>query len=484
VAYRTLPTFNWGLAVKVDQAEALKGTLTLAAFLTAAGTALAVGAAIIAFFLAQRLTHPIISVSKRVSRLGPGHWGFRSMVRTGDEVEILDRVAADLAARLKRTYENLEEEVKERTKELKKQYAKDRAILESVAYGIVTVDRTGVIVDVNPAAARLLGRDTKQLISRSVDTVMPLCKHRTITKKAVHPVIKALRTRKSFRADTNAHINIVRKDETFLPVSIVVTPLVERQKLLGAVIVFQDMTEERRVDYIKSEFISLASHQLRTPLSSLQWYLELLSGEKNANLTTIQKESMREMQHAVQRMARLIETLLHASRLEGGEITPKMQKVNLTTLLRDIVGELQSLSKDKKLSCVADLPLQSITLETDPILLNVVFQNLFNNVMKYSKEGGEVELRCTKTKSVVKISVRDTGIGIPKKDQSRVFERLFRASNAISVDTDGSGLGLFISKMIIETIGGSISFESEENKGATFTIKFPLKSKRRKAKSP
>ncbi|PIR49019.1 hypothetical protein COU80_01235 [Candidatus Peregrinibacteria bacterium CG10_big_fil_rev_8_21_14_0_10_55_24] len=473
VAYRSLSSVPWGLAVKVDRAEALQGTATLASFLAAAGVFLALAASVIAYILAQRLTAPVIHVSKKVSQLRPGHWGFRSTVRTGDEVEVLDRTAADLASRLKRTYEHLEDEVAARTEELREQYAKDRAILDSVEHGIIAVDRRGCITDINEAAMRMLSDTQEHLRGAQNTDVLQFLGKKNKKKYQVHPIRQALRARRAYRADTRDHLSIVRNDGTLLPINIVITPLISGRKLWGAVAVFQDMTEERRIDYIKSEFISLASHQLRTPLSSLQWYLELLTSEKHINLTSIQKESLSEMQRAVQRMANLVETLLHASRLEGGDITPKIQRVNVTQFLRDLAEELQSLAKERKLSFSGEMPSQSLALDTDPILLHVVFQNIFSNVLKYSKEGGNVNLRCSVNKQMITITVQDTGIGIPKEDQPRIFERLFRARNATKVDTDGSGLGLYISRMILETLGGKISFESEEGRGAQFTVVLP-----------
>ena len=120
----------------------------------------------------------------------------------------------------------------------------------------------------------------------------------------------------------------------------------------------------------------------------------------------------------------------------------------------------------------------------DPILLHVAFQNIFSNAVKYSSEGDSVAISLLEKRNSVEISVQDTGIGIPKGEQHRMFERLFRAHNAAIVDTDGSGLGLYISKMVVETMGGSISFKSIEGEGTTFTVRLPLTKSKRRAKRP
>ncbi|MBU2260294.1 hypothetical protein KKC44_06885, partial [Patescibacteria group bacterium] len=290
-----------------------------------------------------------------------------------------------------------------------------------------------------------------------------------------HPMIRALKERKIQNASANEHMNVICKDDTLVPINYVVTPLLEDGKVLGAVAVMQDVTEERRVDYIKSEFISLASHQLRTPLSTFQWYLELFSTDETAKeFTNIQKDSIREMERASKRMTDLIETLLHAARLEGGVISPKIQKVEIVGFLNDIASEFRSIAKDAQIPCSISIPQEPLEIETDPILLHVVLQNLFSNAVKYTKEGGKVSITLEKNKEAITISVKDTGMGIPKDEQPRIFERLFRARNVQTVDTGGSGLGLYISKMVAENMGGELSFVSEEGKGTTFTLALPV----------
>ncbi len=485
-AYRTLPSLGWGLVVKVERAEALRETVTLARFLMAVGLFLTLGAGIVALLLARRFTSPIVRLSSRMLKLGPGHWGFRRSVHTGDEIEVLDRVVKDLAERLQKVYSNLEGEVAQRTKELREQYAKDRAILQSIQHGVVVIDRVGTIIDVNNSAGKLLGHKVSTLIGTDVCKQIYFHQHRKPLEGRDCPVRKVLKNHRTFRADTHVHLNIMRTDKTLLPVRLIVPPLVEKNKLLGAVVVFQDTKEERRAVDIKTEFISLASHQLRTPLSTIRWYLEILSDEKNDNLTSVQRESVKEMQNASRRMSDLVETLLSASRLEGekGSITPKKKRVNITAYITDIAQEFRSLAKDSKIACSVDIPKKIIMVTIDPILLHVAFQNIFSNAVKYSSEGDSVAISLLEKRNSVEISVQDTGIGIPKGEQHRMFERLFRAHNAAIVDTDGSGLGLYISKMVVETMGGSISFKSIEGEGTTFTVRLPLTKSKRRAKRP
>jgi PAS domain S-box-containing protein len=476
-AFRYVQSLDWALMVKVERSAVLGETVQLATFLAIIGTVFALGAALVAFTLAHSIATPVLRVSRKLSTLGPGHWGFERTVRTGDEVELLDAVITDLAGRLQTVYTHLEEEVRARTQELREQFVKDRAILESVEYGILTVDVKGDIVDVNPASCRLLGYTPDELLGSSISKVRFLARKNESKLGDSHPVLFALEKRASVRGTGMTHMNIVGKNDILLPVNFIATPLVDEGGMLGAVLLFQDMTDERRVDYIKTEFITLASHQLRTPISTLRWYLEILSGDEVKNLSETQKESLQEMQDAAKRMSNLVDALLHAAKLEGGAIEPKIEEIDAAKLVRDIAEELRTLAKDAKIACTITVPEKAITLKTDPILLHVVLQNLFSNAVKYSKAGDEVYIALIERKEGIEVTVRDSGIGIPKEQQKRLFERLFRASNAMTKDPDGNGLGLFISKMVMEILSGTISFVSEEGKGSTFSVTLPFTAK-------
>ena len=245
---------------------------------------------------------------------------------------------------------------------------------------------------------------------------------------------------------------------------------------LEARALFHTIAEERRVDHLKSEFISLASHQLRTPLSSLQWYAELLNEEKK--LTKQQKEYAKEMLFAVRRMNNLIDSLLHAARLECEEIVPRKRAVEINTMIKDLTKELKLSAQEKDITISANIPKNKVILNTDAVLLNVVLQNLCSNAVKYTKIGGAVEVHIETEDTFAIISIHDNGIGIPKKDISRIFQRLFRASNVLKMDTDGNGLGLYITKMVLDSLGGKITVESTEGKGSVFIVKMPLKKRK------
>ncbi len=438
---------------------------------------------LIASLLSYQLTGPIRMLTERVQKLRPGQWQLSRSVHSGDEVEVLDCVITDLALRLRGVYQHQEEEIHDRTADLTKQYTLDRAILDSIEQGVITIDKSGVIIDVNPAAIRMLQLPQAEVTGQSADTVVDVRLHSGSKENAPKPLQQCLATQREVRSPANAHWSIMRKDGTMLPVIMAVSPLVEKNTIFGAIVVLQDITEERRLDYLKSEFITLASHQLRTPLSAIRWYVELLD-EEQSTMTESQQSYVAEIDIGLKRMIALLTSLLNASHLEGENLKPDIKLIDVSALLEDLTHDCKSLASQSGLLCTFDSPRDKVMMETDETLLRIVLQNLITNAVKYSgpdknKNNKGIEVRIETTGENIVFVVKDQGVGIPLSEQSRIFQRFFRAKNVRKMDTDGNGLGLAISKSIVESLGGTITFESKENEGTTFRVSFPLKAKQK-----
>ncbi len=472
-AYRPLPVLGWGMLVEVERRDALSAVRRLALAHAAAGTMLLVFAGTLALLLARQVTQPLRSLTASVRRLGPGQWTVQRTVTTEDEVGVLERVFVDLSVRLRRLYDHLEEEIALRTDALKKQYVLDRAILTTIAYGIITVDRTGKVTGCNPAAVSMLGITEEEMRGRAASDVLFLCWNDG-EAHGEHPLGVTLKRRALVRSPAGAFENVRRADGSLLPVTYIASPLLAGKHLFGGIIVFQDVTEERRLEERKSEFVTLASHQLRTPLASLQWYVELLADEKKS-LTSAQRGYLVEMRRASDRMLSLLTTLLHAAQYEGKGVQPAIRDVDLSALASDAHGECKAFAQESGVSCTFTGPKQPLMVRSDPVLLKIILQNLLSNAVKYSsyRRKGRVALTVGARRGGVVIRVEDTGIGIPKAEQKRIFERFFRADNVRKFDTDGNGLGLSICKSIVERLGGTITFTSKENAGTTFTVVLP-----------
>jgi PAS domain S-box-containing protein len=424
------------------------------------------------------MTHEMHMLIEKVLHLSPGHWAFPRTIRTGDEAELLDAVVADLTKRLRDTFWGLEGEIDARTEDLREASAKDRTILDTIEHGILLFDANGKVTGLNPAAAHLIGNKKSLILGQPADAALPLhSRHKELTKKQ-HPVLHSITTRQRFVSRPDARLSVLRRDGTLLPVLLVVSPIVERSRCHGGIAVFQDITEERQIDYMKSEFISLASHQLRTPLSALLWYIELLDSAKGAHMNAEQRSYIREMETAAKRMSNLVDALLQVSRLEGGGIRPVHSPFDLSAFLGEVADEARVIAKDAGVSVSLHVPVRAVKVRTDPTLLAIVLQNLMSNAVKYTHSGGHVAIILHKRNDYAEITVSDDGIGIPQKEQQHLFQKLFRAKNVHKVDATGSGLGLYISKMVMGTLKGGIHLKSRENKGTEVTIRLPIKKVR------
>lgn len=238
---------------------------------------------------------------------------------------------------------------------------------------------------------------------------------------------------------------------------------------------FNRMAEKLEVlDRTKSEFVSLAAHQLRSPLVGMGWSLEVLLRETTGKITKKQKDYLDIVYNMNKRMIDLVSAFLNVTRVELGTFTIEPKPTKLKELTESIFSELSDQIKSKKLAIHKyydkDLP----AINVDPILIRIIFQNLFSNAVKYTPDKGTIELRIEKQQSDVLLKISDTGYGIPKDQQSKIFTRLFRASNITEQEMQGTGLGLYLVKSIIDQSGGKIWFESKENHGTTFYVTIPL----------
>jgi PAS domain S-box-containing protein len=238
----------------------------------------------------------------------------------------------------------------------------------------------------------------------------------------------------------------------------------------GLTITLHDVTQEREIAQMKSDFVSFATHQLRTPLSGIKWMLELAMQE--TDVPEAATSYMKDALGASQRLIQLVNDLLDISRLESGRMKASPQLVDLVELTRTVLDDLKRQMDEKghRLSMETSGILEVFA---DPQLLRQVVLNLASNAIKYSPSGGDISVSLTRERGVVRWQIQDTGIGIPKESQRHLFEKFYRADNVASLETDGTGLGLYLVRLIVEQIGGHVGCESEEGHGATFYFTVP-----------
>ncbi len=390
---------------------------------------------------------------------------------TAKEKEAVRRTLMVTAKKLKTSHETLEKKVLERTKDLEQMRAKDEAILASIGDGLVATDKAGRILLVNKAFERLLGWKETDVRGKLLSMVIPM---RDSGGKTVpqlqRPVTKMLKDGSASSSDTGgATLFYVRKDGSSFPVAITVAPIFIGKELMGAVKVFRDITKEKEIDTARSEFMAIASHQLRTPLTAIRWALSSL---KRENLPDELQKLVQTAHETSTHMAVTIRRMLMISYLEESATEPEMTQLNLKTVLDKIVRLHDTHRQRSGLEISIRCP-ENLLVETDEQLLIEILDNLLSNAYKYTPKGGQVGIYARKDGKSIRIDVSDTGYGIPQDEQRKIPKKFFRASNIASPAASGTGIGLYMVYNIVRLIGGRISFVSQENAGTTFTLVFP-----------
>jgi two-component system phosphate regulon sensor histidine kinase PhoR len=249
-------------------------------------------------------------------------------------------------------------------------------------------------------------------------------------------------------------------------------------KITGAVEVFYDITKEKELERTRMDFLSLASHQLRTPLSGTKWLVETMRSGIVGEMTKKQKEYFDDIYKINEQMIRLVFDILNTMRWESEETLVKKEKISIFSLVKDVLTLLTAAAKERKVELQIPLNHRTFTIETDPEILKSILGIFLSNAIDYSRPGQKVILDIKEESEAIVFFVRDFGIGIPQKEQKRIFERFYRASNVKDLRLMGTGLGLNIARTLAGKIGAEIWFESQENKGSTFYLRMPKRSSR------
>jgi|GEM_PF-1934822 len=238
----------------------------------------------------------------------------------------------------------------------------------------------------------------------------------------------------------------------------------------------RDVSKEREVSRLKSDFVSTASHQLQTPLSGIKWFSELLLRNDETLSPEDRQDFVSQIYVSNERLIALVHNLLDVSRIESGEgFEMNRELTNISELVQRVMKDINIFAKEKNMQIHDDLEsIKDIEILIDAEKMTHAFRNLLDNAIRYSEKGTTIEVGGKRTSDGVEIYVRDKGIGIPKEEQHRIFGRFFRANNAVLHEPQGSGLGLWIVKSIVEMHNGIIRFKSDEGKGTTFYVSFPI----------
>ncbi len=500
---------GWCLITKMDKSEYLAentNLLEIVIFIFLCGLTLFT---IFGFIFSKKITEPIVALTKGVKIIEAGDLNHKVSINTKDETGELSVAFDNMTDKFREIYDNFEDKIKQRTSQLEQSNKemsernhdleetrkaiqnilddvaadkiKQDVLLAGVGEGIIATDKSTNIIFVNKAAEDVLGFSYQELIGRKYSSVVKsVDSHGATIEDSDRIINKVLKTGLSIKTDVQADLYYVKRNGSTFPVAITVTPIIQKKELTGEICVFRDITKEKNIDRMKTEFISLASHQLRTPLSAIKWYLEMLIDGDAGELQKEQMEFINNINLSNERMIELVNSLLNVSRIESGRIIIDPQPTDIKELINNTVFELTQKFEQKEIRPLLSINQNLPEIDIDKKLIRQVFLNLLSNAIKYTPTGGEISIFISKDSKDLITQITDNGYGIPAKDAARVFTKFYRGENIIKTETDGNGLGLYLVKAIVESSGGKIWYESEEGKGTTFWFSLPLSGSTKK----
>lgn len=364
--------------------------------------------------------------------------------------------------------------------DLSREAIKSEVVINALAEGVIVVDKKGILQLINPAAQQLTGWGAGDSVQLDYHSVLKLATAQGKPIEGDDPIQQVLKTNKTV---VNNELSLTTKEAKKRQLSLVVSPISNEEGAAGAIAVFRDITSEKAEEREKAEFISTASHEMRTPVASIEGYLALAMNPNVAQIDDKARAYLNKAHEATQHLGRLFQDLLTISRAEDGRLVNNPQLIDMTAFVRKLWEGQQPKAQAKGLQYTF-MPQAGMSPEAaktiapilythfDPDRLSEVLNNLIDNAVKYTSEG-EVSVDVTGDAENIIIAIKDSGIGIGKEDIPHLFQKFYRIDNSYTREVGGTGLGLYISRRIMEQSGGQIWVESEVGKGSTFYVQVP-----------
>ena len=359
--------------------------------------------------------------------------------------------------------------VKEARKKAEEERDKTNTIITNFADGLLVFDLENKLALINPRAEVFFKIKSREVIGKSVLELDSF--------PNLKPLIILL-GKPSLKTGVAREIKEMSKKELLLEKDLILEvstiSIMVGEERTGTLVILHDVTREKIVEKLKTEFVSLSAHQLRTPLSAIKWTLQMLLDEDLGEITKEQREFIEKIYESNEKMIRLINDLLDVTRIEEGRYLYKPALTDLGTVVQSVINSFKDHIRQKGINLVFKKPDKNLPeVKMDVEKMKLAIQNILNNAVIYTHPGGQVTISLEGDKNKVEFRISDNGIGIPKDQQKRVFTKFFRGVNAVKMETGGTGLGLYITKNIIEAHGGKILFKSKEGKGSTFYFSLP-----------
>lgn len=371
--------------------------------------------------------------------------------------ETLRRVRVALLNILEDTEDSRKDAVNERNKTM--------AIIENLTDGILLLNKEDEVEIISPPVVDFFRKEKEEVVGKNIFGFLDGDDFKQLREQLIDEEKKKIK--QVFRQEVSIGSR--------LDLEVTTVFLKDEASERGVLIIFHDVTRDKLVERMKTEFVSISAHQLRTPLSAIKWTLRMVLDGDAGELNPEQKDLLEKTYVSNERMIALINDLLNVSRIEEGRFLYKQEPGQLEDIIKVVIDSSQELLKMKKMSLSVDMPQEKLPLvNLDKEKMELVVQNLLENAVKYTPEGGSVHISLEKHEAEVVFKIKDTGVGIPESEHERIFTKFFRGDNVIKMETEGSGLGLYTTRNIIDAHRGKIWFESKEGKGTTFFFSLPI----------
>ncbi|KAB2330799.1 cell wall metabolism sensor histidine kinase WalK [Cytobacillus depressus] len=411
------------------------------------GTAIALGiTAILGVLLAQTITRPMSEMKRQALAMAKGNFSRKVKIYGNDEI-----------GQLAMTFNNLTKRLQEAQATTEGERRKLSSVLSYMTDGVIATDRKGRVILINEPAAEMLNVSRETVLATSIVSLLGLEDDYTFEELLSERDSVILDYSKPSRTlILRANVSVIQKETGFVN---------------GLIAVLHDITEQEKIDMERREFVANVSHELRTPLTTMRSYVEALA-EGAWQDKEIAPKFLDVTQTETERMIRLVNDLLQLSKMDSKDYNLTKEWINVVSFFNRIIDRFE-LSKEQNVTFERKLPDHSAFVEIDGDKLTQVIDNIISNALKYSPEGGKVTFRLEEQNDFVNISVSDEGVGIPKENINKIFERFYRVDKARTRKLGGTGLGLAIAKEMVEAHGGEIWATSQEGKGTTISFSLP-----------
>lgn len=457
----TIPGYHWVVVFEQPEGDSFGILMYIRNLFIATLIGSTLFLLLIAFLLSENLTRPIRKLQKAAQQLENGEMNTAIDIKSGDEIETLSHAFATMVNQLLQREASIKQEKRETD-----------TILQSLTDSVIALDQQGLIIAFNKAAEQMTGFTADEMMKKKFDDVLRFYDSQELLYFFTYNQESATLVHQ-FKDKT---LHLVKKSGERASVSLTTSPVVFENQKSGFIMTFHDVSREQELEEMKLDFVSMAAHELRTPLTAIRGYASLLQLQNAKSLDPSGQELINRLVVSSENLGNLIENLLSVSRIERSAFSVDARPVDLSQTIKGVIDNVRPQATTKKQTITLLVPDELPVVIADVFRIGQVILNFVANAVNYTQEGGSITIKAARKDKNLVISVSDTGRGIPPDALAKLFTKFFRVSGSLEQGAKGTGLGLYISKSIIEMHKGKIWVESEVGKGTTFAFSLPIAS--------